>query len=312
MQDDLEDDENEDKKPSAGRRGVQSIEVGSRLLDALASRPGAMHLRELAAAAGMPASKAHRYLTSLINAGLAEQDPVSGRYDLGAMSLRIGLAVLSRRNVVRYATQALIEFNQTDDATAALVVWGERGPTVVAWYDSSQPVLCNLGIGSILQLLRSATGRVFLAYLPRSTTRTMVEKELGVIAAYLPREPIRTKDDVDQLIRHVRAARVGLTHEELVPGLSAVAAPVFDHQGRIVAAILHVGFSGQIHSRAHPARQRLLEVADSLSIKLGFDPSIPNLTLVEVLEAQGSGDEERGGRQGGGSGLKPSGAGVSR
>src|SRR4051812_27490982 len=105
------------KKASTSRRGVQSIEVGSRLLEALAAHPGPMHLRDLAAATRMPASKAHRYLTSLISVGLAEQDPVSGRYALGAMSLRIGLGVFSRRNVVRYASQALIEFSQAEDAT---------------------------------------------------------------------------------------------------------------------------------------------------------------------------------------------------
>ncbi len=276
------------KVARTSRRGVQSIEVGSRLLDALAAHSGPMHLRDLAAATGMPASKAHRYLTSLISAGLAEQDPVSGRYDLGAMSLRIGLAALNRRNAVRHATQALTEYSVTEDATTALAVWGERGPTIVAWYDSSQPVLCNLGIGSILQLLRSATGRVFLAYQPRAVTRSTVERELNLIATYLPSEPVRTREDVDELIRRVRRDRVGSTHEELVHGLSAVAAPVFDHQGRIVAALLQVGLSGLIHSPARPASSKLLKIADSISVKLGFDPGTPGASFAEKLEREGA------------------------
>lgn len=269
---------------AASRRGVHSIEVGSRLLDALAAHSGPMHLRDLAAFTEMPASKAHRYLTSLIGAGLAEQDPESGRYDLGAMSLRIGLAALSRRDAVRQATQALIGFSVAEDATAALAVWGERGPTIVAWHDGSQPVLCNLGIGSVLQLLRSATGRVFLAYQPRVITRSMVERELNVIAKYLPTESVRTLDDVAELIRYVRSVRFGSTQEELVNGLSAVAAPVFDHQGRIVAVLLQVGYSGLIHSPARPASRKLLETADAVSIKLGFDPTRLGSSFVEKLD----------------------------
>lgn len=274
------------KAGPASRRGVQSIEVGSRLLAALAAHSGPMHLRDLAAITGMPASKAHRYLTSLISAGLAEQDPVSGRYDLGAMSLRIGLAVLSRRSAVRYATQALTEYSVSEDATTALAVWGERGPTIVAWHDSSQLVLCNLGIGSILQLLRSATGRVFLAYQPRALTRSMVERELNLIATYMPNELLRTKADVDELIQRVRDARLSSTHEELVNGLSAVAAPVFDHRGRIEVVLLQVGLSGQIHSPSRPAGRKLLQIADSISVKLGFDPSAPAGSFVERLERE--------------------------
>ncbi len=272
------------KGASKSRRGVQSIEVGSRLLEALAAHPGAMHLRDIATATSMPASKAHRYLTSLISAGLAEQDPVSGRYDLGAMSLRLGLAVLNRRDAVRHAARALTEYSVAEDATAALAVWGERGPTIVAWHDSSQPVLCNLGIGSILELLRSATGRVFLAYLPRAATRSMVERELTLIATYLPNEQVRTWRDVDELIRKVRTARVGSTHEELVHGLSAVAAPIFDHQGRIVGVLLQVGLSGFIHSPARPASTKLLQIADSISVKLGFDPAVSGASFAEILE----------------------------
>ena len=272
------------KTSSAVRRGVQSIEVGARLLEALAAHPGPMHLRDLAAAAGMPASKAHRYLTSLISVGLAEQDSASGRYDLGAMSLRIGLAVLSRRDAIRRATQVLTEFSVTEDATAALAVWGERGPMIVAWHDSSQPVLCNLGIGSILPLLRSATGRVFLSYQPKAVTRSMVERELGLIATYLPNELLRTREDVNELVQRVRAARFSTTNEELINGLSAVAAPVFDHQGHIVAALLQIGFSRAIHSSSRPASRKLLQVADSVSRNLGFDPAVPAGSFVECSE----------------------------
>ena len=43
------------------RQGIQSIEVGSRILRALAANGRSMMLRDLAKAAGMPAAKAHRY-----------------------------------------------------------------------------------------------------------------------------------------------------------------------------------------------------------------------------------------------------------
>ena len=59
------------------RKGIQSLEHGARLLEALVKSRKAMPLKTLAAMAGMSASMAHRYLTSFIRTGLVEQDPVS-------------------------------------------------------------------------------------------------------------------------------------------------------------------------------------------------------------------------------------------
>ena len=64
-----------------GKHGVQSLEIGMGLLRAMVDGQRAMMLKEIAAAANMPASKAHRYLVSLIRSGLVEQDPMTSRYD---------------------------------------------------------------------------------------------------------------------------------------------------------------------------------------------------------------------------------------
>ncbi|MDB5798265.1 MAG: putative TRANSCRIPTIONal IclR family [Paucimonas sp.] len=274
-------------KPAAAERrsGVQSIEVGARLLGVMAEHAGPMNLRDIAAASGMSASKAHRYLISLLRAGLAEQDPVSGRYDLGPMSLRVGLASLNRRMAVQYATRALIELNQAEDLTVALTVWGEHGATVVAWYDSVQVLICNITVGSTLPLLRSASGQVYLAYLPSATTRSLVERELALIGTYIPHAAVKTKHDVSALIQRVRKDRVGMTHEDFVPGLSAIAAPIFRHGGQLVASILVVGYSGQVHATGPRAiRDSILRVADSVSASLGFDATQLDSPFVERLE----------------------------
>jgi DNA-binding IclR family transcriptional regulator len=266
------------------RSGVQSIDVGFRLLDVLASHSGPMHLRDIAAAAGMAASKAHRYLTSLQRVGLAEQDPTSGRYDLGPMSLRIGLAALNRRKAIQYATQAAVEFNQAEDLTVSLTIWGERGPTIVGWYDSSRILICNLNLGSILPLVRSAAGQIFLAYLPRETTRTLLEQEMNMMMTYHPHGSFKSKSDIDDVVQRVREERLGVTNEDLMPGLSAFAAPVFDHLGRIVASISLIAPSGLVHaSGSKSIALKLLGAADAVSLRLGWQPSPGGGSFIETL-----------------------------
>ncbi|WP_326537440.1 IclR family transcriptional regulator [Pseudorhodoferax sp.] len=265
------------KKTTAQRRGVQSIAVGATLLEALAAAAGPMQLREVAAGARMTPQKAHRYLLTLVAAGLAEQDPVSGRYDLGGMSLRLGVAALSRQSGLRLVTQAALEFGRAEDVMVGVAVWGTHGPTFIAWQNASLATPCNFGVGTTVRLLRSATGQLFLAHVPRKLTHGLVDRELSAIAAYAPDEKVRTWDDVERLVARVQAEGVGLTHEDLIPGSSAVAAPVFDHQGEIIAAICQMGPTRQIHSTTQPASRRLLELARQLSRRMGFDPDQPFL-----------------------------------
>jgi DNA-binding IclR family transcriptional regulator len=112
------------------RSGIQSIEVGFRLLDVLTNEPRAMMLRDLAQRAGMSPAKAHRYLVSFQRLGLASQDPVSGRYELGGFALQMGLARLARVDGVKLARIALTELRDRLDQTVGIAVWGNQGPTV--------------------------------------------------------------------------------------------------------------------------------------------------------------------------------------
>ena len=74
------------------QHGVQSFEVGAAVLRAVVrGQQRLMTLKDVAAAAEMPPSKAHRYLVSLIRTGLIEQDPLTSRYKLGPFALDIGL-----------------------------------------------------------------------------------------------------------------------------------------------------------------------------------------------------------------------------
>ena len=209
-----------------------------RLLDVLAAASGPMTLRDLGIARRKCHRARHDAISSrpLIKCGMVEQDATTNRYDLGEMSLRVGLATLNRSSVVREATLATIELSRVTDETVALSVWSEHGPTIISWYDSSNVVICNLSVGSVLPLLRTATGRVFLAFLPRGVTQPLIDRELAADAR-VARIGIKSEADIDRAVAQVRRRRLGITRGDFLPGLSAVAAPIFDSQGRLVASL---------------------------------------------------------------------------
>src|SRR5579864_3458057 len=113
-------DDREEAGEEKLRSGIQSIEVGFRLLEVLTNEPRAMMLRDLAQRAGMSPAKAHRYLVSFLRLGVVSQDPLSGRYELGGFALQLGLARLARVDGVKLARIALAELRDRLDLTVGI------------------------------------------------------------------------------------------------------------------------------------------------------------------------------------------------
>ena len=245
------------------RSGIQSIEVGFRLLDVLTNEPRAMMLRDLAQRAGMSPAKAHRYLVSFLRLGLASQDPVSGRYELGGFALQMGLARLARVDGVRLARIALAELRDRLDQTVGIAVWGNQGPTVVHWMESSHPAKASLKLGDVMPLLSSATGLLFAAYLPRSKTQPMLDRELATMK--------QTMADVEPLLADVREHGAARVEGMLLPTIHAFCTPVFDSTGELALGLIALGHEGTFDTRwGGEIDAALRECAHSLSYELGY------------------------------------------
>lgn len=223
------------------RAGIQSVEVGFTLLDALARARGPLMLRDLAAAAGMNAAKAHRYLVSFQRLGLVSQDPATARYDLGPAALRVGLAAITRLDAVKLARERLPALMLSIGHTLALAVWGNHGPTIVHWEESPQAVTVNLRLGDVMPLLSSATGRCFAAYVSREAIAPMLREELARARALGRADVPYKQPEVAQMLQEVRERRMARVVDTLLPGIAGFCAPVFDFDGHLAMGIVAMG-----------------------------------------------------------------------
>ncbi len=225
------------------RAGIQSVEVGFALLDALARAPGPLMLRDLAAAAGMSAAKAHRYLVSFQRLQLVTQDAGNTRYDLGPAALKLGLASLSRLDAVKLARERVAGLVEALGHTVALAVWGNHGPTIVHWEESPQAVTVNLRLGDVMPLLSSATGRCFAAWLAQEALAPLLREELARLQRQrqpLPDVPT-TMAQVQRLLAQTREQGLGRVVDSLLPGVAGFCAPVFDADGHLALGIVTLG-----------------------------------------------------------------------
>lgn len=247
------------------RAGIQSVEVGFALLDALSRALGPLMLRDLAAAAGMSAAKAHRYLVSFQRLGLVQQDARTTRYDLGPSALQLGLACLSRIDAVKLARERIGPLTLELGHTMALAVWGNRGPTIVHWEESPRALKVNLRLGDVMPLLSSATGRCFAAYAPAQAIAPMLQEELALAREESRNDVPLTQQAVDAMLAEVRARGMARAIDSLLPALAGFCAPVFDCDGHMVLGIVTLGsiahfdasWDGTVARALHDAANRL-------------------------------------------------------
>ncbi len=248
------------------RKGVQSVEQGARLLEALIRSRRALPLRLLAQMADMSPSTAHRYLASFIRVELIVQDPATGHYDLGTLALRLGLAALNRNDFIQIADDHLRELTLHLNMDGHISVWGDYGATIIRQRDTIVPFL-NVRLGGVLPLIRSATGQIFLAYQSRDKTRPLLQAELARFERDRPSEA-----DIDRMLDEVRANGFATIDGTMVAGLRAVSAPILDLQGNLRAAISLVSSDPGIVRVPNDAIGSLIEAAAAISRKLGWEP----------------------------------------
>ncbi len=251
--------------PPRLQRGIQSVEVGGQLLRALAHQGRPMALKDLARDAGMTAAKAHPYLVSFGKLGLIEQDAQSGHYGLGPLAMQLGLISLQQYDPVRLATPLIGELARTLGHTVGVAVWGNRGPTMVRIEEAPSAVHVNMRHGTVMSLRGTASGLLFCAYLPRATV-------LPLLAAEQPPGRRSTGFDagLQTQLAHVRELGLAIAVDASVPGISAMAAPVFDVNDNLVISLTAIGPSAVFDVRADGAVARVLRhSAGELSRQLG-------------------------------------------
>lgn len=250
------------------RGGVQSVTIAARILNALAAAGGSVALRKLAADTGLARGKVHRYLLSLRRAGLVSQQTDTSLYQLGPQAIAIGLAALRGVNPVADVCGALPALRDRINQTVTAAVWSEAGPVLVAMQESDHWLTMNIRVGSRLPLLTTAIGRIFLAHLPETDVASLVAAERKV--AHARGTILPPPEAIESVIDEVRRRRLARVPSAIIPGIDAVAAPVFDFADKLVAVICVVARSeAKITGWSGTAVRALSETAVELSARLG-------------------------------------------
>lgn len=257
-------------RPRERRQRVQAAETGTAILKALGSLGGRASLTMIASHIDESPAKVHRYLVSLVEGGLVNQDTSTQQYFLGLETLLLGLAAMRQADPIRMAEASLIRLREELEVTCFVAVMGNKGPTIVRFEEPGQPVTVNVRVGSVLPILWSATGRALLAALNDREVSAMVRSELQA-ATPAQRALLDADDPIEVLRQSVRDAGCASVRDTNLPGISAVAAPLYDYTGRPRAVLTALGASGGFDPSPHGViGQAVRREAQAISQMLGY------------------------------------------
>lgn len=145
--------------------GVQSLEVGLSVLNALLEHNQPIILKDLSSKLEMHPAKVHRYLVSLIRMDYAKQLE-DGQYALGDQAWRLGLNCIQHSDTLQLVQHLIYDLQSKIGCGIQISKWSPKGPVVVQSIESNHPISIVTKVGSIMPLVNSAAGRLFASYLP--------------------------------------------------------------------------------------------------------------------------------------------------
>lgn len=204
---------------------IKSVHVSFTILRAFLGRRKALTLKEIGYQSGLPVSKAHRYLQSLMREGMIAQDPRTRLYRLGPAAIDIGLEALENIDPVVQACETGRVYAEAHEIAVSVDVLGPHGPICVWFEQPVTHVMSATRLGTVQSLTNSAAGHVFIAFLPSHATRERLEIELGREA----------QEEAERIASEVQAA--GHACMEARDFTVSLAAPILDARGTACAVL---------------------------------------------------------------------------
>ncbi len=256
------------KAPKSSSR-LSSVANSIRLLKAFTDDEYELGVSSLAKRLGLAKSTVHRLASTLIKDDMLEQDKETGKYRLGLALFELGARVRRKMNVFNEAQLALKDLAEKTEETAHLTVLDHASVLFLYKFESRQAIRMKSVLGARVPAHCSADGKAMLAYLGNEMIEAIAADGL---AALTP----KTITEVSQLIAdlaQVRARGYAIDDEETEIGLRAIAAPIRDHNGEVVAAISVAGPIQRMTKKVVLSHApKVVAAAEAISARLGHSP----------------------------------------
>jgi DNA-binding IclR family transcriptional regulator len=245
--------------------GVQSVDRALTILGILA-RLGEAGVTEIAAELGVHKSTAFRLVATLEQHGMVEQNDERGKYRLGFGVLRLAGATTARLDVVQEARPICRKLAADSGETVNIAVLSDRSALYLDQVAGQSALQPHNWVGQHIPLHATSNGKVLLSGL----SSVELDNRLPRLAAYTA-TTVTSKARLRKELAEVRAQGYAVAVDELEVGLTAIAAPIRNAHGDVIASL---SVSGPTFRLSETRVKELIPVvqdsADEVSRRLGY------------------------------------------
>ncbi|NHC40670.1 IclR family transcriptional regulator [Bacillus sp. MM2020_1] len=242
---------------------IQSLQIGMGILDTIAEQNSPLKFSDIQDLTQITKSNLYKYLNTFIQLGILYRNKDTGEYVLGSKLIEYGMAAVDQENVIDRISPFLLEINKKSSSTVLFSSWTQNGPMIVKDLNNNRGINIGAQIGTFLPI-RSAAGKVFMAFMDEHTIHEWKAKEFMQIPQKMARE-------LEDECRLIREKEIAFAREPLISSVSSVAIPVLNYQKKLLGSVIVVGFSEFIPlDENNELSQYLIQISQEISGSFGY------------------------------------------
>lgn len=224
-------------------------------------------ISDIAQAVGLHKATAHRIVTTLVNYGYLERVEDGQKYRLGLELPNLGYKVLRRMDLRREAVPFMKELVAEWDETCDLSIFDQGEVFYIEIVRGTRALTISAAVGQRLPAHATASGKLFLAFLPEEQVNEIISQPLEAFTE----KTVTSTEGLRKQLEEIRSQGYAIDYEEFEHGVCAIAAPIFNRSGNIIAAI------GGPSPMSRMAPDRIAQIAEAfkdaargISYRMGY------------------------------------------
>ncbi|WHX98365.1 IclR family transcriptional regulator [Neobacillus sp. DY30] len=243
----------------------------SRALDIIAIvglKKGGLGVTEIANQIDINKSSVFRILSTLVQYGYIEQNPETGKYKLGYKFLDISSKLLESIDLRSEAKPFLQELENKTNEVIHLVVYDQGEVVYIEKLEGNETLRTHSKVGKRAPMHSTSVGKAILSHLPENDVLSILDRKgMPCHTDYT----ITTPEEFLHELNQIRQRGYALDLEENEYGITCIAAPVFDHLGKVVGAVSISGPTTRMNTeRLNQLGPLMIQTGKQISARLGY------------------------------------------
>jgi DNA-binding IclR family transcriptional regulator len=247
---------------------VQSVERVVSILKSFSASEPELGVGEISRRVGIPKSTVFRLLATLEEGKLISQNPDTGLYRLGIDLLVLANNAMISTDLQRVARPLLRHLVSDLNETVTLTVLDRQDVVNLELFVSSERMIMRVGwVGRRMPVHATSSGKAIIAFKTEEEQKSILPSELEGFTPQTVTNHSQLKADLLQ----VREKGYAIALEELEPGLNALAVPIRNHEGEVIACVSVSGPSHRFTEEyIYEIIPKVLKTSTQLSSELGY------------------------------------------